>query len=339
MLTGCLHPVNPKWLVEKSYAYTNLARVLELQGQLEQSLDVYREIAAINDSLLETEPENVEYQLEVGYAHNNIGKVVQSLGRLEEAERHFKADLEIKQAISHLDPGHNQRRSYLATSHQYLGRNAMARGDYNEARVAFTNAIEIVYLLHLLDPGSTEWQSRLATYNRELAAVEIQQARLEAARVALDESSTRWAALLQTDEKKWSWRTGEGLTKTYQSWLALLDGEAAQSRELSSGARAVFVELFEQDPGNLESRKNLVLAGLIDGDALAANGATQAAVAAWRESLAALDNVSVIGQNPELTELAAALQLRLGQDQQAQENMGLLERMGYKTRFVVSPTG
>jgi tetratricopeptide (TPR) repeat protein len=327
-------PGKPEWLVEKSYAYTNLARVLELQGQLEQSLELYREIAAINDKLLETEPENIDYKLEVGYAHNNIGKVVQSLGRLEEAEGHFRKDLEIKQAVSDSDPGQNLWRSYLATSHQYLGRNAMVRGDYDAARVAFSNARKIVSLLHLLDSDSTEWKKRLATYHCELAAVEIQQTRLEPARTALSESSALWAELLETDEQKWSWKTGEGMTKIYQALLALLDGDVAQSLVFSSGARAVFIDLFEQDRSNLESRKNLVFAGLIDGDAVAASDSKQSAISIWRESLTLLDQVSVIGQNPEFTELAAALQQRLGLDQQAHENLRLLESMGYKTRFI-----
>ncbi len=315
-------PGKPEWLVERSYAYTNLARVLELQGQLEQSLDLYREIAVINDTILEMEPDNAEYRLEVGFAHNNIGKVVQSLGRLEEAGRHFKTDLEIKQAVSNSAPDQNWWRSYLATSHQYLGRNAMARGDYDPARDAFSNAIRIVTQLHQHDPGHTEWKEKLATYKRELAAVEVQQMRLEPARAALDESSEMWAELLQTDEKKWSWRTGEGLTKTYRAWLALVEGDAVQSLVFSSAARAVFAELLTQDPANLESRKNLVLAGLIDGDAQAASGSQQSAIATWNESLALLDSVSVIGQNPEFTELAAALQLRLGNDEQYPDQPG-----------------
>ncbi len=330
-------PDKPEWLVEKSYAYTNLARVLELQGQLEQSLDLYREIAAINDTILEMEPDNTEYRLEVGFAHNNIGKVVQSLGRLGEAGRHFKTDLEIKQAVSNSAPDQNVWRGYLATSHQYLGRNAMARGDYELARDAFSNAIRIVTLLHQLDPGNTEWKEKLATYHREQAAVEVQQMRLEAARAALHESSEMWAELLQTDEKKWSWRTGEGLTQTYRAWLALVEGDAVQSRIFSSAARAVFAELLTQDPANLESRKNLVLAGLIDGDAQAAGGSQQSAIAAWNESLELLDSVSVIGHNPEFTELAAALQLRLGNDEQFQTNLGLLNNMGYKPQFISLP--
>jgi hypothetical protein len=146
-----------------------------------------------------------------------------------------------------------------------------------------------------------------------------------------------WTELLQTDEKKWSWRTGEGLTQIYRALLALLDGDGAQSRLFSSAARAVFMELMEQDPDNLESRKNLILAGLIDGDALAATGSKQIATTTWNESLELLDSVSVVGQNPEFTELAAALQLRLGFDGQARGNLELLESMGYQTQFVSLP--
>ena len=332
-------PGKPEWLAEQGYAYTNLARVLELQGELERSLDLYMEIAAINDKLLELEPENVEYQLEVGFAHNNIGKVIQSLGRLDDAQRHFKTDLEIKQAVSQSNPNHNLWRYHLATSHQYLGLNAMARGDYGAASSAFSSAIRIVTPLHGLDPDNTEWKEKLATNDRELAAAELKQARLEPARAALNESSKLWVELLQTDEKKWSWRTGEGLTRIYQALLALAEDDGAQSLAFSSAAREVFVELLEQNPGNLESRKNLTLAGLIDGDALAATGSRQSAVTTWNETLALLDKVSVVGQNPEFTELAAALHLRLGHDEQAQANLDLLEHMGYQPRFLSLPLG
>lgn len=330
-------PGKPEWLVEKSYAYTNLARVLELQGELERSLDFYREIAAINDKLLEMEPDNIEYRLEVGFAHNNIGKVVQSLGRLEEAERHFKIDLDIKQAASDTNPSQNVWLSYLATSHLYLGRNVMARGEYSTARDAFSSAIGIFTSLLRFDPENTEWSERLATCDRELAAVEIQQLMLEPARAALNESSELWADLLKTDEKKWSWQTGEGLTRIYQALLALVEGDGERSRELSSEARMVFVELQAQDPSNLESHKNLVLAGMIDGDAYAANGSMESAITSWNEALTLLDTVPVVGRNPELTELSAALQLRLGLDEQARVNLDLLDSMGYRAQFIRLP--
>ncbi len=330
-------PDKPEWLAEKSYAYTNLARVLELQGQLERSLDLYREIAAINDKLLEMDPDNIDYRLEVGFAHNNIGKVDQSLGRLEEAERHFKTDLEIKQAVSDTDPGQNVWRSYLATSNQYLGRNAMVRGDYDRAHAAFASAIEIVTALYQLDPESAEWKERLATYQRELGSVEIQQAQPEVARAALAESSKLWAELLQTDEKKWSWQTGDGLTSIYQALLALVEGDGQRALTVSSAAKAVFEKLLEQDPGNIESRRNLVLAGLIAGDAQSATGSKQSAITTWQDALALLDAVPVVGRNPELTELTAALQMRLGLDEQAQTNLDLLAGMGYQPTFVHLP--
>lgn len=330
-------PGKPEWLAEKGYAYTNLARVLELQGQWERSLDYYQEIAAINDQLLDMDPHNNEYKLEVGFAHNNIGKVVQSLGRLEEARGHFQKDLEIKQAISDTKPGQNEWRAYLATSHQFLGRNAMARGDYNVAIDAFSSAIGIITLLHVLDPDSTQWSEHLATYERDLASVEIQLARLEPAGEALNDSSGLWAGLLQIDDKKWSWQTGDGLTRLYQAWLALIEGDRQQSLALSSAARVVFKELLERDPNNFESRKNLVLAGLIDGDAQAASGAKQAAIGTWQDALALLDAVPAAGRTPELTELTAALQLRLGLGEQAQANQDMLAGMGYRPTFIRLP--
>jgi tetratricopeptide (TPR) repeat protein len=332
-----LEPGNPEWLAEKGYAYTNLARVLELRGELERALDLYREIAAINDQMLALEPDNVDYQLEVGFAHNNIGKVVQSLGRLEEAAGHFKADLEIKQAISDSDPNNNLWRVYLATSHQYLGRNAMPRGEYDMARDAFSSAVELVAILYRLDPENTDRRERLATYYRELAAVEIQRLRLDAANVALDESSKLWSGLLRSDEKKWSWRAGAGQTGIYQAWLALVKDDGEGARAYSSEATAVFEELRDRDPSNLEALKNLVLAGLVAGDALAATGSRQSAIEAWEEALTNLGAAPANGRIPELIELSAALRLRLGQDGQARADLDSLDAMGYHHQFVSLP--
>lgn len=331
------NPGNPKWLTEQGYAYTNLARVLELRGQLEQSLDLYLQIAKINDKLLEMEPDNIDYKIEVGFAQNNIGKVVQSLGRLEEAQRHFQADLEIKQAIFDSDPGQNVWRSYLATSQQYLGRNAVARGDYDTARQAFSSAIENVLLLHRLDPGSGTWMERLATYNRELAVVAIQQSQWGSAGTALDESSRLWDQLLETDDKKWSWRTGGGLTQICRARLALAEGDGPRALSQSTAARDVLQVLLDQEPSNIESRQNLVLAGLIVGDALDATGSGESAVSTWRNSLALLDVVPPAGRTPELVELTAALQLRLGLDEQSQKHLDELDDMGYRPTLIHPP--
>lgn len=332
-----LEPGKPEWLIEKSYAYTNLARVLELQGKLEPSLDVYKDIAAINDILLAQEPENIEYRLEVGYAHNNIGKVVQSLGRLQEAEDHFKIDLEIKQAVSESDPNHNLWLSNLATSHVFLGRNFMVRGKYGEAHDAYTNAVRIISFLRKLDLDNTELSERLANYDRELGAVNIQQLRLKPAQVALDESSELWAELHQSDESKWSWRMGKGLTEVYQAQLALVEHDGKRALTFSTAARTVFAELQTQDPSNQESQKNLVLAGLIDGDAYAATGSVASATTIWHESLQLLNSLPIVDHPPELTELSAALHVRLGHDEQARLKLDELKTIGYQTQFVNLP--
>jgi len=97
------------------------------------------------------------------------------------------------------------------------------------------------------------------------------------------------------------------------------------------------VELRTQDPSNLESLKNLVLAGLIEGDAHAAIGSMQSAIETWNQALTHLGTAPVVGQNPELIELSAALLLRLGHDGQAQPNLDLLDTMGYHPQFISLP--
>jgi tetratricopeptide (TPR) repeat protein len=330
-------PDNPKWLAERGYAYTNLARVLELQGQLEASLQLYREIAVINDKLLAMDPDNEDFKLEVGFAHNNIGKVVQSLGRLEEARLHFQADLDIKQAMSDSKPSQNVWRGYLATSQRYLGRNAMARGDYEAARQAFTAAIDIFTSLHQLDSENTEWMNHLATCQRELAAVEIELAQMEPAGAALGVSSALYRQLLQIDDKKWAWKTGGSLTGIYQALVALAEGDGQGALNRSSPAKEALKELLDQDPSNTESRKNLMFAGLVDGDALYATGSQPSALAAWQDSLALLDAITPTARTPEMVELAAALQSRLGRDDEAQKNLDVLADMGYQPTLVHPP--
>jgi len=333
-LVDRLEPGRPEWLAEKGYAYTNLARVLELQGELVQSLDLYKDIAIINNRLLELEPDNTDYRLEVGFAHNNIGKVVQSLGRLKEAEKHFVADLEIKQAVSESDPANNLWLSYLSTSYMFLGRNYMVRGEYSMAHDAYSSAVDIGSSLHRFDPENTEWSQRLAEYYLDLAAVDIQSGILESAQVALNESSKLWAELLPLADQKWSWRTGKGLTMVYQSLLALEKGDGLQSRTLSSTARAILADLHAEDLNNLESRKNLVLAGLIDGDAHTATDEKQAAITIWTEALKLLDPVPVADRDPVSAELSATLMSRLGLVDQASVILDRLDAMGYQCRFI-----
>jgi len=326
-------PDNPEWLIEQSYAYTNFARVLELQGELETALDQYREIARINERLLSVEPDNTDYRLEVGFAHNNIGKVVQSLGRLEEAEQHFGTDLEIKSKISASDPANNLWRFYFATSHAFAGRNARARGDLEAARDHYTEAMGIMNELAGVDPASTSYADHLAKYDWEFSAVALEQGALAEARDALDESSAIWARLLESDADRWDWLIGQGMTDIFLCELALMEHNPAEAVELSSRALQRFESLNEQQPDNQDTRHALVLAGLVAGDARAKEDAA-AAESYWTKALTDLEDIQPVGVNPELTELKAALLLRLGREEEARPLLQQIEAMGYYPRFI-----
>jgi len=97
------------------------------------------------------------------------------------------------------------------------------------------------------------------------------------------------------------------------------------------------VELQAQDPSNQESQKNLVLAGLIDGDAHAATGSIEPATTIWNETLQLLDTIPFADRNPELMELPVALLVRLGRDELARANKDELSAMGYQSRFINLP--
>ena len=120
----------------------------------------------------------------------------------------------------------------------------------------------------------------------------------------------------------------------YQSLLALEKGDGLQSRTLSSTARAILADLHAEDLNNLESRKNLVLAGLIDGDAHTATDEKQAAITIWTEALKLLDPVPVADRDPVSAELSATLMSRLGLVDQASIILDRLNAMGYQCRFI-----
>ncbi|MBT8061289.1 MAG: toll/interleukin-1 receptor domain-containing protein [Gammaproteobacteria bacterium] len=323
-------PQRAEWLVERGYAYTNLGRLLELQGRHEAALDLYREVQSINQRLVELEPENDDYRLEVGFAQNNIGKVLHSLGRLQEAEQHYRADLQIKTDMSSEQPKNNLWRRYLAASHYHLAHLLSARGSKALARQHYLAAIASLDALLMIDPERSDWLNRKASCLRELAALDRMDGDPESAAQRIRDSIQILSGLREVDASNARWEAGIALGRIEAARQSLLHDETEQALDLASSANTSLEKLMEAEPNNQQTRLHLMTARLVLGDVHDATGKGAAAKQYWSD---ALSQLSADVQNPEALDVRSALLFRLGRHRDAQALAERLAVMGFAPNF------
>lgn len=323
-------PGRAKWLVEQGYAYTNLGRVLELQGQLEEALKLYREVQQINDRLVQLEPSNQDYLLEVGFAHNNIAKVLQSLGELERAEAHYLRDFEIKSALAQREPLNNQYSRYLAASHFFLAQILTWQAEFDTADGHYAAAAAILDALLETDSGRIDWLSRKAEVQRGWAMLARSGSDAGRARDRVRVSLDLYGTLLENDPANAEWQSGLALSHIEAGLLELDQERVQEALASANSAVAALLMLREQEPANLHSALGLAQAWLLRGQAYQAAGNSELAVKDWKDAIELLDTTHRHSTSPAARATRRDLSAALGQQEEADLLASQLRSIGYQ---------
>ncbi|HQR49395.1 MAG TPA: tetratricopeptide repeat protein, partial [Steroidobacteraceae bacterium] len=155
-------PDNDAYLLELSYAYSNLGSVALAQGRPEVALEEFRRSVALAGLLATKSPDDYDLAFNLADTRSWIGTTLLELGRLADARDEFAM------AVQAMRPFHvkaqDQRASYNYCRLLILQADAdINRGNVAEAKRALGESLAVYRTLLENDPTNTTWRYNALT--------------------------------------------------------------------------------------------------------------------------------------------------------------------------------
>lgn len=259
-----------------------------------KALEAFEQAARIGDPLIEKYPQERYLRRMVGEVHNGIGLVDRSTQRFEEAARHFERGSEIlgKTPVGQRD---DELEYLIAGTLSNLGTAETSARKFDPGIQHLHEAIAQMESLIAKKPDNTSFQHAVMLMWAHLADAygdhgEDAKAMESAARFV---EIARAQSRLNPNDQRAAADLGIALVKmvSYVPEPKLQDQTGALREALS-----ILDPATVKNPKNAETRMFQAFAQLKYGQALAANGDTMGAAAAWNKALTASESLLDTGQ-------------------------------------------
>jgi tetratricopeptide (TPR) repeat protein len=236
-------PDNPEWVMEKSYAHSNLAALIIRRGSdnAEQALRNIEIAVEWNSRALEMSPDDETLQSEYGETLAWLADTQLLVCNLGEALQARQANVAISRKRMDKDPGNVNRRGRYAFSLTGLAGVARQVGLTDLAIENLEESRLILGQLSLLDPTNTEF--RYDYFDREIGIADLlsETGRLEEALLRMQSVRDPLLEILQESE----WQSLRGHVNWSEYLLTWSDAAFRSGDEVQAGA------LLDEAVGNL----------------------------------------------------------------------------------------
>ena len=281
---------------------------------------------ALAQKLVATKPENAEWAERLGAAHNNLGKIALMRGDLATAIREYAADDRIEADLSARDPRNNDQRRNVFRVRAILGRTWALVGETDVAIRALRDAVDIAEQLKQLDPTITPLQENSALYQMQLSRLLRLGGNLSEAVELTNRSLETFVKLTQQDPGNASWQRELAEVLTEHSAQLLASGQNEKARKAVDDALSWLNPALDKRPDD----RSTILATL-NARMLAAGFPGAPAPSNIREScLTAIEAVKSGADDPRLIALKVSALLGLGRMDEAQGEIAVLRKGGYR---------
>ena len=211
-----LEPGNPEWLIEKSYAHSNLAAMLHRRGGdgVDSALLHIEQAVEYNRQVLEIAPENSAFLSEYGETLAWLSDVQLLECDLGGALRSRQDSLEIARRLMEASPGNNHYRSRYAFALTGLSNLAVQIGLFGMATENMVAARDILGQLSLRDPSNVDLRFEYLMREFWIYKLLAEQDRLEEAMSGMQGFGQAIEEVLQTE--------GFSNHRRYASWASYL---------------------------------------------------------------------------------------------------------------------
>jgi hypothetical protein len=280
------------------------ARALQLMGQInlnrghpDLALAAFRQAAATTGELLARKPGDGERIFAHAQSVYWVGEVAYETGDSAAAERGFATYLTLAESLTRLDPGRDDWRMEVGYATYDLGALYLAEGRTSAAAATLTRSLQVWQDLRGRRPADTDVAANLAEALAWQSEAFEQQGRLAEARAQRLAELALYRGLLAKNANLADARFGVIVAERALARQAFFGGDSARA---VAGYRDVVAKAEAQlklEPDNVRLSGEVVVTQLELGEALLAEGLTDAAEAARLRALQLLAAAPPRGQD------------------------------------------
>ena len=323
-------PDNPDYLLELTYALSNLAALARARGNAGAALGYIRQANTINLQLLTADPADDVLRSELAQGYSWEASILADRGELAASEQAFRSSLAEYETLH--ATGTDKRHSFSMT--QTLGLLAVAllnQGELEASAAMLLRCVALAGELVVHDPANAQWQrlsvscmTQLADVQRlrglpeqsrqllaDLAPLMSEDPSMPAGAGATVDASVRSAFLLLSAQLSMDAGDTQVAHRLAREVLALNRQAGSQQRQLQAGVPVQDIQA-------------LILAGRAE----YALGAKEAALSSWAEARALV--VDAASLTPTARANLAQIEVLLGARQEADRLFAELESIGFR---------
>ena len=323
-----LDPHKPEWLMEVSYAQTNLGTLYFGQAHFAEADRAFADALRKREAVALREPYSAARQVEIGGAIDWLGKARARLNQTREAIGLHQREIAIYRTVLARDPGNTSALFVLAVAWQNVAQLEEIDGHLDLAEASIGTSLEAFAKLRKLEPSNANWQENELRAKNSQTDILFYRGKMGQAVTAQREAEAMLARLVTEDPKNVVWTVElRSLTDFYGARIAFAAGHFEQARDTAHA-----IVLRDNNASTARSGNMLLTsssAAILEGAALARLARPREAREVWEQAQAELSR-SADNQDSRLLRLRYLLARRLRNQAQAKALEVELDRRGYR---------
>lgn len=317
---------NPDYQLEVAYAHGNLGSLALQNSQFDEARRQFQSTMAINEAIVTATPEALGPKQDLVETISWLGEIESDTGNVLSAISWFQREYDLRSEIVEVSDDTDQVHG-LVNSALLLGRQLMLAGKIEQAANHFQQANKLGAQLSKHDPENVGWRRLYALTNLQLSQLALIKGDLGVANEHITESIVELRNLgniTQLEAAPFREALTKALTQQARVFRAL--GKDGDAHEAVAEALSFF------DNSEDESSSAVLIAGLrlIEGDLLASEDSSLAALHAWSSGLHLLDTLPRTFNNTVAMLVRASLLQRTDKAPEATALIAELTRLGFQ---------
>lgn len=315
---------------EEGLANSNIGSTREAMGDLPGALEAFNKKVAILEDLVRRDSANLQRRSDLGNGYNTVAVIQRKIGDLAGAEKSHRAELAAKEWVAARDTANKTYRERVALAQSFIGELLLTEGKPDDAAAPLAESRANYAALAAFDTANLERRRLLANADGLLGALALERGDAAGALKRFTSSRATVDSLVAKSPGNALWQYALARWTSYAGIAELELDRAPDAAANERRALAILEPALQKRPSDLNARMALAETDLALGDALARDGRTADARAAWTGALTAVDSVARTLRMTDPLALQAAALVRVGRLDDARPVVAEVLRRGYR---------
>ena len=154
-----------------SFGHKHVGSVLFAQNKVQEALEHYHAALAIDQAILDREPQNLQFRYNITYTYGDTGLMLMKTGDLSGALENLERAKKIREERAAADPNDVRTRYGLSFTYNNIGVVYQRRKEFSNAIINLRKAVDLCEALAKKDPASDAYPMKLADSQARLGFV------------------------------------------------------------------------------------------------------------------------------------------------------------------------